>query len=156
MVDTKLIAVKLNVSENLEEVSPFLYACGAGYTTIFNTLPEPERYQQELEAVEHARDGGAISVLLRWPASGLDVAESFPVYHYAIFTTEQQAAKFAEESGADKVDIFNSSDDFHALNPIDNVIETLASWEHRPKGMDMSCERVLFVGRKFLMLPRNS
>jgi hypothetical protein len=141
MLNTNLNAVKLNVSENLGEVSPFLYARDqAGYATIFNVLLEPERYQQDLEAVEHARDEGAISIL------SAD-AESLDVYYYAVFLTEQEANRFARETGADKVDIFNSTDDSHNLIPIDDVIDTLASWERRPKDMDMSGKTVKFVGR---------
>jgi hypothetical protein len=154
MLNTNLIAVKLNVpGENLGEVFPFLHACEGGYTTIFNVLSEPERYQQDLEALEQARDGGATGVDRRQPVGlensvGSDVDAAL-TFFYAVFPTEQQANKFAKETGADKVDVFNSTDDSHDLIPIDDVIETLASWEQRPKGMDMSGKTVAFVGRTF-------
>ena len=141
MVDSNLIAVKLNVPEwNLSEVWPFLQDREEGYTTIFNVLLEPERYQQDLEAVEQARDGGATGILSV-------EQENFDDYYYAVFPTDQQANKFAKETGADKVDVFNSTDDSHDLIPIEEVIETLASSEQRPKGMDMSGKTVAFVGR---------
>ena len=143
MVDSNLIAVKLNVPEwNLSEVWPFLQDREEGYTTIFNVLLEPERYQQDLEAVEQARDGGATGILSV-------EQENFDDYYYAVFPTDQQANKFAKETGADKVDVFNSTNDSHDLIPIDDVIETLACWEQRPKGMDMSGKTVAFVGRTF-------
>ena len=140
MVDSNFIAVKVNIPEwNLSEVWPFLQDREEGYTTIFNVLSEPERYQQDLEAVERARDGGATGVLSV-------EQENFDDYYYAVFPTEQQADKFAQETGADKTHIVKYNND---LIPIDDVIETLASYEQRPKDMDMSGKSVKFVGRAF-------
>ena|SRR6516164_8457008 len=101
MVDSNFIAVKLNIPEwNLSEVWPFLQDREEGYTTIFNVLSEPERYQQDLEAVERARDGGATGVLSV-------EQENFDDYYYAVFPTEQQADKFARKREPIKLTLSN-------------------------------------------------
>lgn len=144
MSKTNVITVQLrNVdTENMHEVAMFSLF-GSEFSTIFNVLPTPEHYGEDVEALEQAKEGGATGVL--WKVND----DTFEDEFFAAFQTETEANKFAKEIES-TVQTFSYTDDDDEngdLFPIDDVITVLESWEQRPK--DMTGETVVFVGRNF-------